>query len=135
MRFEIESADSLTELWIELTSRFESHYTSPASTTITASDFIRRVYLYGMWCSAAEDWRAREVAYIGFFESIAPFAIRSGKSEYSRIVEDLVANLGMPEIKRRAGNLGYSLSSAQLQQLLKDAEEFARIRTKRSAKR
>ncbi len=91
--------------------------------------------MYALWCHSTADWHTKEAAGIEFFESIVPFAIRSGKLVYNRIVEDLVAHIGVPAIKNNSTSFGYSLSAEQLEHFLKQVDEAAKRRARRSAQK
>jgi hypothetical protein len=131
----IQAAATPGELWIELSARLHEHYSSlGVAEPETSTDFARHVHAYALWCHHADDWHTKEAAGIEFFESIVPFAIRSGKSVYDRIVEDLVAHIGVPTIKNNALSFGYSLSPEQLEHFLKQVDEAAKHRARRSAK-
>jgi hypothetical protein len=136
MRPTVQAAATPGELWIELSARLQTHYSSsPESAPESSSDFARKVHMYALWCHSAADWHTKEAAGIEFFESIVPFAIRSGKSVYDRIVEDLVAYIGVPTIKNSAVSFGYSLSPERLEHFLKQVDEAAKRRARRSAKK
>jgi hypothetical protein len=136
IRSTIQSSATPGELWIELSARLQAHYgEEPISAAESSSDFAGNVYLYALRCHRAADWHAQEAAGIEFFESIVPFAIRSGKSVYDRIVRDLVNYLGVPTIKNSAASFGYSLSSQQLEHFIKEVDNSARRKARRSVKR
>jgi hypothetical protein len=135
LRSDIERIETLGSLWVELSARLQEHYTSPASTSESSVSFARNVHAYTLWCHGAADWRTREAAHISFFEGIVPFAIRSGKAVHDKIVEELVAYLGVPTIKNSAGSFGYSLSPERLEHFLKQVDEVAKRRARRSAKK
>ena len=123
MRPAIEGADTLTSLWIEIVSRLQTQYDrSQESPERKHADLIRKVYKYAMWCASAEDWRTREAVEISFFESILPFAMRGGKATYDKVIADLVANIGLQEIKVRSASLSYSLTQEQKQRFLRDIQ-------------
>ena len=132
----IQTAATPGELWIELSSRLQKHYsTPPLPSPKGTSDFVRRVELYALWCHSVADWRTKEAVGIEFFESMLPFAIRSGKSVYDRVVEDLVSYLGVPAIKDCTATFGYGVSPQQLEHFLKQVDEAALRRSRRSAKK
>jgi hypothetical protein len=131
----VQAAATPGELWTELSATLQAHYSSsPESAPENSPDFARKVYMYALWCHNAADWHTKEAAGIEFFESIVPFAIRCGKSVYDRIVEDLVAYMGVPTIKNNAVSFGYSLSPERLEEFLKQVDEAAKHRARRSAK-
>jgi hypothetical protein len=133
---EIQRSATIGELWIELSAKLHSHYTtSSESTAESCVTFARNVHLYALWCHGAADWRTKEAAGIEFFESIVRFAIRSGKLVYQRIVDDLVDYIGVPTIKNNAVSFGYGLSPGQLENFLRQVDEAARRRARRSAKK
>jgi hypothetical protein len=134
IRIAIQTSATPGELWIELEAQLHTHYSEePVPLTEGSSDFPNKVYLYALWCHNAADWHAKEVAGM-FFESIIPFAIRSGKSIYATVVEDLVACIGVPTIKNNAASFGYSLSPGQLEHFLNEVDQIAKRRARRSAK-
>ena len=135
IRPKIQVAATLGELWIDLEHRLQEHYSSSrVPEPETSTDFVRNVYTYALWCHRAEDWHAKEAAGM-FFEGIIPLALRSGKSRYDKVVEDLVACIGVPTIKNNAVSFGYSLSPEQLEHFLKQVDEVAKRRARRSAKK
>jgi hypothetical protein len=132
----IQRTGTLGELWIELSADLHAYYTSSLPLTPEKpASFARNVHSYALWCHGAADWRSREAAHIEFFEGIVPFAIRSGKLTYDRIVEDLVAYIGVPTIKNNAVSFGYSLSAEQLTDFLNKVDQSAKHRARRSARR
>jgi hypothetical protein len=135
IRTPIQTSATPGKLWIELAARLHAHYSEePVPLTEGSSDFPNKVYLYALWCHKAADWHAKEAAGIEFFESIIPFAIRSGKSIYATVVQDLVAYIGEPTIKNNAASFGYSLSPEQLEHFLNEVDQAAKRRARRSAK-
>jgi hypothetical protein len=134
LRPAIQTVATPGELWYKLSLRLQTHYSS-VSPPETSLDFVRKVHMYALWCHSAADWHTRADAEMGFFEEIVPFAIRSGKSVYNRIVEDLVAYIGVPTIKNNAASFGYGLSPEKLDQFLKAVDEAAKRRARRSAKK
>jgi hypothetical protein len=135
MRSTIQTAATLDELWIELSARLQEHYSSPRVPEPEASaDFARNVHIYALWCHNAADWHVKAAAGM-FFEGIVLLAIRSGKSVYDRIVEHLVAYIGVPTIKNNAVSFGYSLSQERLEHFLGRVDEVAKSRARRSAKK
>lgn len=48
--------------------------------------------------------------------------MRSGKAKYDKVIADLVANIGLQEIKLRSASLSYSLTQEQKQRFLRDIE-------------
>jgi hypothetical protein len=134
LRDEIQRSGTLGELWIELSAELHAYLHLLATPdTRKVRDFARNVHAYALWCHGATDWRTREAAHTEFFEEMLPFAIRSGQSTYDRVVEDLVAYIGVPTIKNNAVSFGYSLSAEQLTDFVGKVDQVAKRRTRRSA--
>jgi hypothetical protein len=113
MRTEIEGADSVGTLWIELCLRFERHYRERC-----ACEFIHAVYLYATWCTRSPSVNVYNGAAIGFYENVPRFAFGCDALTYELIIHDLVSNIGLPDILRMP--FAYSIERHQYDRFLED---------------
>jgi hypothetical protein len=131
LRAEIQRAGSPSELWCELWSRFRQCYEEQNG----SAEMIRSIYLYAIWCTRASSFKVREAAWIGFYEDVGAYAFQCNKSVYPRVVEDLVVNLGIPEIETLKNCLGHLIKPEQVYKLIADAREVDHRLRRRSQKR
>jgi hypothetical protein len=125
MRSEIQSAESIGRLWIELMARFERYYGPASNQTKEPSSQVRATALYASWCSRSESLEVQEPAHIEFYEYLPRFALQCSDANFKRIIRDLVRTLGIAEIEK----MGCSLKAGDLKRFLataKDLEEEAR---------
>lgn len=64
MRSEIQVAESVGDLWSELSSRFGLYYGHLEDKRDQPSEFIPAIDLYADWCTRAESLAVREAAMI-----------------------------------------------------------------------
>jgi hypothetical protein len=119
MRTEIEGADSVGMLWIELCFRFERHYREHCACKI-----IHAIYLYATWCTRSPSANVYNGAAIGFYEQVARFAFSCDSLTYELVIRDLVSNIGLPEILHTP--FGYAIESHQYEKFLADCESMDR---------
>lgn len=103
LRQQVEHAESIGMLWIELHMRFCEAYRKPE--TQESLEFVRRICLYAIWCSRSESQKVREPAFIEFYEQVPAYALSTEPPVRERILRDLLANLGMAEIQKMGINL------------------------------
>jgi hypothetical protein len=132
MRSEIESVNQLGRFWVDLSTRFRYHYLSDAR---DSEKTIRSICLYAIWCTRSESLDIQEPALIEFYQGLPRFAIHSKPSIYKRIIEDLVANLGIAEIEKRSGEIGFYLQADEKKKFLVDTRQAESERQKCSRKR
>ena len=120
LRSEVQAAESVGMLWCELCSRFDAHYEHLDSENTESSALISAIYLYAIWCTSSKSVDTFNAAAIGFYEHVPWHALRCNSPKYQLIVEDIVKNIGMPEIKRMAGVFGYLLKPDQFTKFLAD---------------
>jgi len=126
IRTDIEKAESVGMLWIELESRFNSHYDRLSKGHVQeSSQVIRAIYHYAIWCSRAESDRTFNAATLGFYEHVTFHAFRSDPSTYEHIVKDLVCNLGLPEIKRMRWAFAALIEPHQLEKFMADCDQVS----------
>jgi hypothetical protein len=126
LRPDIQAAKSVGSFWCELCSRFDTHYEHCGIGETESPELIRAIYLYATWCTRAESVDVFNAATIGFYEHVSWHALRCAPSIYELIIEDLVTNIGLPEIKSMAGTFGYLIESDELDRFLADCEKADR---------
>src|SRR5258707_12639995 len=95
LRSDIESAESIGALWIDLMARFKSHYRNePGDQVGESPEFIRAVCLYAIWCAGSRSPGTIEAAWIEFYEYLPKNALQRPASTCKSIVRDMVANIG-----------------------------------------
>lgn len=132
---DIQAAKSVGMLWCELCSHFDAHYKLCESEQKESSERIRALYLYAIWCTRAKSVDTFNAAAIGFYEHVSWHALKCNPSAYGQIIEDLVRNIGLPEVKSMAGAFGYLIESDELAKFLADCEKTDRDLQRRSQKR
>jgi hypothetical protein len=121
---EIEAADSVVALWVELSAQSCSYYVRQAHTSeAPALNLIRSICLYAVWCTRSPSLDVQQAAWIEFYEELPHFAMHAKPETRRRIVKDLVENLGIEEIERTAGTMGGRLTPDQLKTFLRDARQ------------
>jgi len=131
MRAEVESAESVGALWIELMLRLDRLYS--ADSNVVAQDranLFRAVYLYATWCMGSESPMTQEVAAIEFYD-LPRFALQRPGSVYKDFIQDLVANLPFREIETMCG----CLQPVEQKRFLADVRQAEDERRRRSQKR
>jgi hypothetical protein len=132
MRAEIESAESVGRLWIELISRLHGHYSSAQHATPRESpDLFRAICLYAIWCVGSDSLETQQAAGIEFYFYLPRFALQSPDSVYRRFIRELVTNMPMAEIEKMGG----SLKPSDLKRFLADVRQADEERQRRSRKR
>jgi hypothetical protein len=135
MRSEIESADRLGRFWVDLSARFQQHYDPKYQDDPTNSaGVIRSICLYAIWCTRSDSFKIQEPALIEFYQGIPRFAIHSKPSIRRRIIEDLVAHLGISELETKSGEMGYSMDTNEKNKFMADVRRAELERQKRSRK-
>jgi hypothetical protein len=125
---EIEAAESVGGLWIELMARVHQHYGSG----IDSPEFIRAVCMYAIWCDRSQSQQTQEAAWIEFYEYFPKFALKwCTEPVYRKIVADLVSNIGIAEIEK----MGCSLEPADLDKFMADTRQADNHRKRKSQKR
>ena len=66
LRSDIESAEEVGALWIDLMARFQDHYNSERSSE--PPEFVRAVCLYAVWCAGSSSLTTKEAAWIELYE-------------------------------------------------------------------
>src|SRR5271163_3015215 len=126
MRSEIQSSASVGYLCVELASRFGDYYRAPRLEGRSGTPkLIRAICLYAVWCTRSASVETQQAAGIEFYGGIPRAALQCTAVVYKRIVNDLVAILGIAEIERSVGN----------SEFLADAREAELVRLRRSRKR
>jgi hypothetical protein len=132
MRADIEKAESVTMLWVELEVRYRRYYDRLSEGVGQGgAQLIRPIYAYAIWCSRAESAETSDAATIGFYYGIPVNAFntfRSDPSKYEHILEDLVSNLGLPEIERMRWAFAALIEPPQLDKFMADCGRIARDR-------
>ena len=131
MRTEVESAESVGALWIELMLHLDLLYS--ADSNVVAQDranLFRAVYLYATWCRGSESPWTQEVAAIEFYD-LPRFALQRPGSVYKDFIQDLVANLPFREIETMCG----CLQPVEQKRFLADVRQAEDERRRRSQKR
>lgn len=127
MRPDIEKAESVGLLWVELSCRFDTYYRRITEGDVKeSSQLIPAIYEYAVWCSHAQSNDTSDAATLGFYEHIGFYALGSETSIYDRIVKDLVSNLGLPEIKRLHWAFAALIEPHQLEKFMADCVSVAR---------
>ena len=136
MHSEIQSAESVGTLWIELASRFHRHYGNASREGHDGSPkLIRAICLYAIWCTRSNSPETQQAAWIEFYENLPRFALRCEPTIYKAILKDLVANIGMDEIEKSAGTIGAYMKPGQIDKFLADARLANQGRQRNSRKR
>ena len=130
MRTEVESADSVGALWIELTMRLQQHDDANDASQDDPNLF-RSICLYATWCKGADSPKTQGVAAIEFYLGLPRFALRSREFVYKRFIQDLIANLPLEQIEE----MGSSLQPGDLKRFLADVRQAEDERRHRSQKR
>src|SRR6266849_7797744 len=121
MRPTIEAAESIGMLWIELASRFHDYYRSLDDQGGKESpELIRAICLYAIWCTRSKSSATQQAAWIEFYEYLPQYASECKPSIYKKIVEDLVANIGLAEIEMSPA-LGAYMKPDQRERFMHDA--------------
>jgi len=136
MRPTIEAAESAGGLWIELAGRFKRYYSSlDGQEQKQSPNLIRAICLYAIWCTRSDSSTTREAAWIEFYEHVPRYAFRCKAPTYKRIIEDLVANIGLAEIEKSSSTFGTYMKPDQLKKFMADARLADRESQRRSRKR
>jgi hypothetical protein len=136
MRPEIHSANSLGEFWIELSARFRSYYAvHDERKSAESSSIIRASCLYAIWCARSESIEVRQPALIEFYQRLPRFAVHCNPSNYKRIVDDLVSHLGIAELEKESGEIGFCLKADQKKKFMADLRQAEAERQMRSRKK
>jgi hypothetical protein len=132
MRSEVESAESVGYLWIELISHFHGYYRTELSFVPKESATLTRpICLFATWCTRSESVDTQQAAWIEFYGHLPGFAMRCADPVYKRIIRDLVANIGIAEVEK----MGAFLKPEDLKGFLADARQADDERRRRSGKR
>ncbi len=132
MRTEIQSAESVGRLWIELILRLERRYSAhPDVTTQDSPNLLRAICLYATWCKASDSPETREAAAINFYFELPRFAIQRSASVYKLFIQELTANLPVLEIEMMGG----ALQPSDMKRFLADVRQAEDERRRRSRKR
>jgi len=132
LRVEIQAADSVARLWVDLIARLHSCYrSSPDETAKGSPELIRAVSMYAIWCDRSDCQCTREAAGIEFYEYFPKFALHCPQPVYRKIIADLVSNIGMPEVEK----MGCSLDQTDRAKFLADARQAEDDRKRKSQKR
>jgi hypothetical protein len=135
MRSTIEAAESVGALWIELAVRFQRYYSSLDGPEQQEShELIRAICLYAIWCARSDSSTAREAAWIEFYENVPRYAFRCKADTYKKIIEDLVANVGLAEIEKFPA-FGAYMKPDQLKKFMGDVRQADHERQQCSRKR
>jgi hypothetical protein len=132
MRTDIQSAESVGRLWIELILRLERHYSAdPYAATKDPPNLFRATCLYATWCKGSDSPETREAAAINFYFQLPRFALQRPASFYKRFIQELIANLPLMEIEMMGG----SLQPSDMKRFLADVRQAEDERRQRSRKR
>jgi hypothetical protein len=82
---QLESADSISALWIELRFRLEHHYRDNPT---ESPSLFRSICLYAIWCVASPSQAVQDAAAIEFYCYLPQFALRN-RAVYERFTRDL----------------------------------------------
>lgn len=129
MRGEIQAAESVGELWIDLIARLHHNYVDESPSE--SPELVRAICMYAIWCTRSESWRTREPALIEFYEYFPKFALHCPEPVYRQVVADLVSNIGLIEVEK----MGATLAPADLKRFLTDAHQANDNLKKKSKKR
>jgi len=129
MRTEIQAAESIGQLWIELIARLQSHYREESPSE--SSELVRGVCMYAIWCTRSESQRIREAAFIEFYGYFPKFALQCPETVYRQILADLISNIGVIEVEK----MGAALAQSDLNRFLADAHQADDGRKAKSKKR
>jgi hypothetical protein len=129
MRTNIETAESVGRLWIELILRLERHYSAhPYGATQDSPNLLRAICLYATWCKGSDSPETRQAAAIEFYFELPRFALPA--SVYKRFIQDLIANLPLMEIEQMGGGL----QPSDIKRFLADVRQAEDERRQRSWK-
>ena len=132
MRTDIQSAESVGRLWIELILRLERHYSAhPDVATQDSPNLLRAICLYATWCTGSDSPETREAAAINFYFELPRFALQRSASVYKRFIQDLIENLPVMEIEKMGG----CLQPSDMETFLADVRQAEEERRQRSRKR
>ena len=132
MRTDIQSAESVGRLWIELILRLERHYSAhPYVATQDSPNLFRAICLYATWCKGSDSPETRQAAAINFDFQLPRFALQRPASVYKRFIQELTANLPLMEIEKMGG----SLQPSDMKRFLADVRQAEDERRERSRKR
>lgn len=133
---EIQAAETVSSLWIELFCRLQQYYDSETDAADASSrTLIRSICLYAIWCTRSHSPKTREAAWIGFYEDVGHLAAHSKPSTYKRILKDMVENLGIEEIERSPQAFAARLRPNEFKKFLTDARHAESERLRSSQKR
>jgi hypothetical protein len=119
---EIETAESVGRLWIELVSRLHG---------LESPELFRAVCLYAIWCTGSDSWEAQQAAGVEFYFHLPGHARQWGDAAYRRFVKGLIANLPRAEIEKMGGGL----SPEERKRFFADIQEAEEEQRRRSRKR
>jgi hypothetical protein len=136
MRPEIESADRVGRFWVDLSARFKQHYDPKYQDDPTNSaGIIGSICLYAIWCTRSDSFKIHEPALTEFYQGVPRFALNCKPSIYKNIIDDLVANLGIDEIEKQSGEIGFYIEPDEKRKFMTDARQADYERRQRSRKR
>jgi len=132
MRMDIQSAESVGRLWIELILRLEPHYSAhPDVATQDSPNLLRAICFFATWCKASDSPETREAAAIHFYFELPRFALQRPASVYKRFIQELIASLPVMEIEKMGG----ALQPSDMKRFLADVRQADDERRQRSRKR
>jgi len=132
MRSEIERAQSVADLWVELICRVHTHYRSGLhENAAEPSDFFHGVCLYATWCARSESHRVQDAAVVEFYQHFPRFALECPEPVYRSILAELVSNIGVAEVEK----MGVGLKESDRERFIVNAREADDERRRRSRKR
>jgi len=131
MRAEIQSAESIGRLWIELILRLERHYSAHPDAAIQDSpNLLRAICLYATWCKASGSPVTQEAAAINFYWELPRFALQRPASVYRQFIQELIETLPLVEMEKMGG----CLQPSDMERFLADVRQAEDERRRRSRK-
>jgi len=132
MRTEIQSAESIGRLWIELMLSLERHYSvHHDATTQDSSNPLRAICLYATWCRGSDSPVTREAAAISFYWELPRFGLQRPASVYKQFIRELTETLPLMEMEKMGG----CLEPSDMERFLADIRQAEDERRRRSRKR
>jgi len=91
MRAQIQSAESVGALWIDLISRLRCHYNSePTATPGESPKLFRAICVYAIWCTGSDSRETQQAVEIKFYFYLPQFALRCPDPAYRRFIRELI---------------------------------------------
>jgi hypothetical protein len=138
MRPEIQAADSVGALWVELAAQFPTIYNNDSLVGPKQSEapaLFRAIARYALWCTRSKSQTIAEPAWIEFYEGLPRFALQCKEPVRKKIVEDVIVTIGLAEVEKAAEAIRGYVGSEQTEKFLAKARLCQQVRQRRSRKK